>query len=284
MTVINQTYYIHHFDMFPAKEGKWFTYLPSGFCELVTQQDQYWLEWLSPFKGQILSERRCGDFVQQCPLECREALMELGLVKSVDIHSPLQKGIQVLTDVPEKIRPFISALRGSIEDDFLVCSRSDELAANLGLTFVYYDHYQEGRFRELMKVAPGISDIIQCSYRLDQHFFIDNPYLPQIANPDHFSCRENLQRSHGYSKDRQGIYGLLDFCTNQCPAVVPAVSLGEIEYSFISWLLFQQYRKIMGIAEEIFRPDTVNLALSVDLIRSRVIQTPVTHYEYYLSE
>ncbi len=270
--------------MFPTEDGKWFSFLPSGFCELVSTEDRYWLEWLAPCRGRILSEHLLTEFIQNCPHTCREALEDLGLIKNIEIRSPLINGVQVLTDVPERLQPLLTALAECLGTDIGCFSDPEELQRGLGLTIVFYDHYRESNFRQLMNMASQISCVVQCAYRLDHCFYIDNPYLPNIGNPDHFSCRENLQSTHKNASGREGIYGLFDFFERECPAAVPAFSIGEIEYAFISWLIFQQFRKLLGIADEMFRSETINKALSVDLIRSRIYQTPVSHYECHVSE
>lgn len=284
MIVSTQTYYVHHFDLFSGMGGQFFSYLPSGFCELVDEQDIHWFQWLLPHRGRILPESVFSKFQEDCPQPFRESLLSLEVLKSLERRSPLELGIQLFTDVPERVCGLSAALCEGMGAPIHVCSELDALHPDYGLTIVYCDQYREKIFRQLMKNAPKLSRIIQCAYRLDRFFYLDNPYFAEIGNPDHFSCRQNLQRAR-ISKDRPGgIFELFDFISTECPSAKPAISIGKIDYSIINWLIYQQFRKLLGLADEMFCADTLNEALSLDLIQSKIHRTPVSHYESYWPE
>lgn len=238
------------------------------------------LRRLEPHGGRLLDREQVLNEFANGREKILEEWLESGLLRELAPSPRLADRIQVwMPDLPaiDLLRETLQRLLGV--DRVRWCDSEEQLGSDMPLTFVFLEPYPFAGLAGLLKRPDLQQTVWQIGYRLDRFCFLDNPHLPWIGNPDHFSCRENLFRSGEKSMVRDGMGSLMEWLEQRGLDEFSAVRLETLEYAWIWSIAFHRLQQLIGVSEQGWSWDGVNQAITLNPAERQVLDHSIAHYE-----
>jgi len=192
----------------------------------------------------------------------------LGIVKRIwSEEEPLRRAILYIDDpfIKDGVVAFLTDY-GNIPVEVDIDQSTNKQIPENAIVFTYQDVYKPGSIEQIQKNMPN-SSVCLCSYRIEQHLYIDNIYIPDISNPDH---HDNISVLRDKALNtQQGIgsfFTLFDqFVKDKIPTEKMTIKLRPVDRCYILYLLSRSVEKVLGTHPDILLSTHVNRGYSVDL-------------------
>lgn len=270
-------YYVERFEPLEMG-GRQYLFLPSGVREVPGEWGKDWIGNLRSDSGRLLEARELEALLPEevNREQLREELQQRGILRPIHMGLHPPRKMTLLGNHSEQLEllaEFVSSHCGMAASSISLNSKMDRATDCM---FVYVDPYHRKDLERALHDRPEGVKWIQTCYRLDRFLYLDNPYLPELENPDHFSAIAALRDKAGdASRGEEDFFEMFEGTT----AEPPAIPLNPFERGLVDFLLLKRIQLLCGMAHERFRIDHFHTAETWDLLTGRKTTTIVTHYE-----